>query len=66
MKPTHSNSFRPQGGSRTGTDRPFVQAFPDFDLNRSRDCRRRHRVISSAQKVAALFHHDIEDRQRLH
>ena len=47
----------------TDPDRPHSQRFSGFDLYRSRDCRRRHRVVCSAQKVTALFHDDVEDRR---
>ena len=55
-----------QSRSRTDTDRSFSrQRFLEFELDRSRDSRRRYRVVSSARKLAALFHHDIKDRQSL-
>ncbi len=64
MRTMRSNAQGSQGSSTTDTERLSWQRFADFDLDRSRDCRRRHRVLSSAWKVAELFHH--EDRQRLH
>ena len=55
-----------QSRSRTDTDRSFSrQRFLEFELDRSRDSRRRYRVVLSARKLAALFHHDIKDRQSL-
>jgi hypothetical protein len=39
------------------------QRFVGFELDRSRDSRHRHRVLSSARKIAALFHHDIRDKR---
>ena len=56
-----------QSRSRADTDRlSSKQRFVEFELDRSRDSRRRHRVVSSARKLAALFHHDTKDRQSLH
>jgi hypothetical protein len=37
-----------------------------YELNRSRDSRRRYRVLSSTRKLIALFNHDIKDHHGLH
>ena len=60
-----SNAFSSQPSSYADTDRLTSQRIVDFDLDRSRASRRRYLVLSSARKVAALFHHDIEDRPSL-
>lgn len=55
-----------QSRSCTDTDRSSSkQRFVEFELDRSRDSRRRHRVVSSARRLAALFHQDGNDRQSL-
>jgi len=66
MISTLSRTFGSQNSSRTDTDRPFSkQRFIEFELERSRDSRRRLRVLSSARRLTALFHHDMKDRHGL-
>jgi hypothetical protein len=67
MISTLSSALSMQSSSHTDTDRPSSKKrFVNFDLDRSRASRHRHRVLSSARKMAALFHHDFKDRQNLH
>jgi hypothetical protein len=61
-----SGALTSQAGSRSETDRRRAEPSVDFELHRSRSSLRRHRVLSSAAKVAALFHNDSEDGQSLH
>lgn len=66
MISTLPSAFSLQSSSRT-SDRPSSKRrVAEFELDRSRDSRHRHRILSSARKIAALFHHDIEDRQGFH
>jgi hypothetical protein len=48
--------------ARLSSKRRFV----NLDLDRSRASRHRHRVLSSARKMAALLNHEIKDRQSRH
>jgi hypothetical protein len=62
----HSSALNLLSSSRNDPDRlSSKQRFVNFEIDRSRDSRHRHRVLSSARKIAALFHHDIKDRQSL-
>lgn len=65
MITTVSDALSSQRGPDTRIGRRASRRFVEFDLDRSRDSRRRYRILSSARKVAALFHHDVEDRQSL-
>ncbi len=60
-----AKAFISPSSSSARSDAPRSPRSFEFDLDRSRDCRRRHRVLSSARRVTALFHHDIEDRQTI-
>ena len=51
--------------SRIGGRRPTAR-FVDFDIERSSEARRRHRVIASARHLAALFEHRSDHGQRAH
>lgn len=67
MISTLSNDLSMQGNSHTDMDRlSSKRRFVNLDLDRSRASRHRHRVLSSARKMAALFHHEIKDRQSRH
>jgi hypothetical protein len=60
MISTPSIPLSMQSSSHTELDRPpFNRLFVDFDLDRSRASRHRHRVLSSAKKTTAWFHHEI-------
>jgi hypothetical protein len=49
-----------QSSSHTEVDRPTLKRlFVDFDLDRSRASRHRHRVLSSARKTTAWFHQEF-------
>ncbi|MBV9561598.1 MAG: hypothetical protein JOY90_14285 [Bradyrhizobium sp.] len=56
-----SGTFTLQIGSHPEKDRPGAEPSVDFQLHRSRSSLRRHRVLSSAAKVAALFHNESAD-----
>lgn len=58
-----AKAFISPSRSSANTDRASSRQFVEFDHDRSRDCRRRHRVLSSALRVAALFHPGIDDRR---
>jgi hypothetical protein len=67
MISTLSSTLSMQGNSHTDMDRlSSKRRFVNLGLDRSRASRHRHRVLSSARKMAALFQHEIEDRQRRH
>ncbi|MDE2467576.1 MAG: hypothetical protein KGL35_02225 [Bradyrhizobium sp.] len=67
MISTLPSVVRLQSRSRTDPDRSSLkQRLAEFELDRSRASRRRHRVLSSARKLAALFHDNMSDRQNLH
>ena len=67
MISTLSSALSMQGNSHTDMDRlSSKRRFVNLDLDRSRASRHRHRVLSSARKMAALFHHEIKDRQSRH
>ena len=67
MISTLSSAISMQSGLQADADRPSSKKrFVNFDLDRSRASRHRHRVLSSTRKIAALFHHDIKDRQNLY
>ena len=51
--------------SRIGGRRPAERSV-DFDLERSRESRRRHRVLISAQHLAAFFDCHSDHSQSLH
>ena len=61
-----SGTFISQTGSHPEKDRPRAEPSVDFELHRSRSSLRRHRVLSSAAKIAALFHNDSENGRSLH
>ena len=49
-----------QSSSHTEVGRPSLnRLFVDFDLDRSRASRHRHRVLTSAKKTIAWLHHEI-------
>ena len=67
MISTLSIALNMQSSSHTDMDRLFsTRRFVNLDLDRSRASRHRHRILSSARKMAALFHHEIKDRQSRH
>jgi hypothetical protein len=67
MISTLSSALSMQSSSHTDMDRlSSKRRFVNLDLDRSRASRHRHRVLSSARKMAALFHHEIKDRQSRH
>jgi hypothetical protein len=64
MISTLSSALSMQSSSHTDMDRlSSKRRFVNLDLDRSRASRHRHRVLSSARKMAALFHHEIKARQ---
>ena len=67
MISTLSSALSMQSSSHTDMDRlSSKRRFVNLDLDRSRASRHRHRVLSSARKMAALFYHEIKDRQSRH
>lgn len=59
------NSVGAETGSRTA-DRRFPEPAVAFNLERSRESRRRHRVLMSVQHCAVLFEQHNDDGPRLH